>query len=555
MRLSHQGKRAMSLEARYHPDGAAVDATGIWHEGHAAYLGRSVVSPLATDVLLPLRSVGTRRQKSADAIVAEPIGEGLNIQCRMENDGSMTIEDADNGIEISHTQAEGSGRKSHVDALGGSSVTVSASNSQPEATMQLMEYIVSRENMMAALHRVVSNKGAAGIDKMSVSQLKPYLVKHWLHIKEELLTDRYEPAAVRGVEIPKPGGGKRLLGIPTVLDRLIQQAMHQVLMPIFDPDFSNSSYGFRPERSAHNAVLAARSYVTDGYRVVVDLDLEKFFDRVNHDVLLARVARKVKDKQVLRLIRCYLQAGLMMGGIMTVRSEGTPQGGPLSPLLSNILLDDLDKELERRGHRFCRYADDCNIYVQSMRAGHRVMASLTVFLEKRLKLKVNTAKSAVDHPWNRVFLGYTMSSHQMPRLRVAVSSEKRFMAKLRTQFRVGRGRSLETTIKDLAPILRGWTAYYRLADVKGTFGNLDGWIRRRLRCILWRQWKQSRTRIKQLMQRGIDKMCACMTACNSHGPWRNAKSDTMHRAFRNRFFEEIGLISTLDEHRRLNHAA
>lgn len=420
--------------------------------------------------------------------------------------------------------------------------------------MRLMERIVSRENMMAALHRVVSNKGAAGIDKMSVEALKPYLVKHWPRIREDLLAGRYEPAAVRGVEIPKPGGGKRLLGIPTVLDRLIQQAMHQVLMPIFDPDFSNSSYGFRPERSAHDAVLAARSHVAAGHRVVVDLDLEKFFDRVNHDVLMARVARKVADKRVLRLIRRYLQAGLMLGGTATARSEGTPQGGPLSPLLSNVLLDELDKELERRGHRFCRYADDCDVYVRSLRAGQRVMASLTAFLDKRLKLKVNGAKSAVDRPWNRVFLGYTMSFHRKPRLRVAADSAKRLRGKLKARFRAGRGRTIDATIKDLTPILRGWTAYFRLADVKGTFEELDGWVHRKLRSILWRQWKTPATRAQRLMQRGIKEERACVSAFNGHGPWWNARTPHMHEAVPNAFFTKLGLVSILKEHRRLNHA-
>ena len=261
--------------------------------------------------------------------------------------------------------------------------------------------------MMAALRRVEANKGAAGADGMPVEQLRAYLVANWPRIKEDLLAGRYRPAPVRGVEIPKPGGGKRLLGIPTVLDRLIQQAMHQVLMPLFDPGFSNSSFGFRPGRSAHQAVVAARSYIAAGRRWVVDLDLEKFFDRVNHDVLMARVARRVGDKRVLRLIRRYLQAGLMRGGLATARREGTPQGGPLSPLLSNTLLDDLDKELERRGHAFCRYADDCNVYVRSRRAGERLMAGLCRFLGERLRLAVNLAKSAVDRPWNRGFLGYS----------------------------------------------------------------------------------------------------------------------------------------------------
>lgn len=421
--------------------------------------------------------------------------------------------------------------------------------------MRLMETIVSRENMMAALHRVVSNKGAAGIDQMSVGDLKQHLVAHWPRIREDLLAGRYEPASVRGVEIPKPGGGKRLLGIPTALDRLIQQAMHQVLTPIFDPDFSNSSFGFRPQRSAHDAVLAARSHVADGYRVVVDLDLEKFFDKVNHDVLMARVARKVEDKRVRRLIRRYLQAGLMMGGMATVRSEGTPQGGPLSPLLSNILLDDLDKELERRGHRFCRYADDCNIYVRSMRAGQRVMASLTAFLEKRLKLKVNVAKSAVDRPWNRVFLGYTMTFHRAPRLRVAAQSAKRLRAKLKAQFRAGRGRAIDATIKDLAPILRGWTAYFRLADVKGTFEELDGWVHRKLRATLWRQWKKPTARTRNLMQRGIEPARARLCASNGRGPWWNARTPHLHEALPNACFTKLGLVSFLKEHRRLHYTS
>lgn len=477
------------------------------------------------------------------------------MKCRMENDLSMTTADADNGAETPHAHAEGSGRKLREDALGASNVTAGSSNSQPKDAMQLMEMIVSRDNMIAALHRVVSNKGAAGIDKMSVGDLKQHLVSHWPRIREDLLAGRYEPAPVRGVEIPKPGGGKRLLGIPTVLDRLIQQAIHQVLMPIFDPGFSNSSFGFRPERSAHDAILAARSYVADGYRVVVDLDLEKFFDRVNHDVLMARVARKVYDKRVLRLIRRYLQAGLMMGGMTTMRSEGTPQGGPLSPLLSNVLLDDLDKELEQRGHRFCRYADDCNIYVRSMRAGQRVMASLTAFLGRRLKLKVNVAKSAVDHPWNRVFLGYTMTFHRIPRLRVAVQSVKRLRGKLKAQFRAGRGRAIDATIKDLAPILRGWTAYFKLADVKGTFEEMDGWVHRKLRATLWRQWTKPAARARNLMQRGIKKERAWISASNGRGPWWNARTSHMHEALPNAYFTKIGLISFLKEHRRLYYAS
>ena len=390
---------------------------------------------------------------------------------------------------------------------------------------------------------------------MTVTQLQPYLKEHWPRIREELLEGRYRPAPVRGVEIPKPGGkGMRQLSIPTVLDRLIQQAMHQVLMPLFDPGFSNASYGFRPGRRAHDAVLAARSYMAAGRRFVVDLDLEKFFDRVNHDVLMARVARRVADKRVLRLIRRYLQAGLMTGGAMTVRSEGTPQGGPLSPLLSNILLDDLDKELERRGHAFCRYADDCNIYVRTRRAGERVMASITKFLAERLRLKVNAAKSAVDRPWARTFLGYTVTAHMQPRLRVAAKSVERLRNKLRTVLRQGRGRSLARIVEDLAPILRGWMQYFRLAEARGIFEDLDGWMRRKLRCLLWRQWKRPRTRAKRLMQRGLDRLRAWQSAYNGHGPWWNAGASHMNDACRATVFTQLGLPSLQRLHHSLNRA-
>ena len=421
--------------------------------------------------------------------------------------------------------------------------------------MRLMELVVSRENMARAYARVVGNKGAAGIDKMSVVDLKPFLVVHWPRIKEDLLADRYMPQAVRGVEIPKPGGGTRLLGIPTAVDRLIQQALHQVLMPLFDPGFSDHSYGFRPGRSAHDAVKAAKAHVASGRRFVVDMDLEKFFDRVNHDVLMARVARKVEDKQVLRLIRRYLQAGLMLDGIETQRTEGTPQGGPLSPLLSNILLDDLDKELERRGHAFCRYADDCNIYVVSKRAGERVMASVTRFLVERLKLTVNAAKSAVDRPWHRTFLGFSMTAHKVPRLRVAPKSVDRFKGKLKDMLRRGRGRSVANTVKDLAPVVRGWIGYFRLAEAKGIFEDLDGWMRRKLRCVLWRQWKRPPTRYARLLQRGLTQDRARASTGNGRGPWWNAGASHMNDAFRAAFFANLGLPSLQMEHRRLNRVS
>lgn len=415
-----------------------------------------------------------------------------------------------------------------------------------------MEAILSRENMWAAYHRVVANGGAAGIDGMSVGDLKGFLTGAWPSIKEDLLAERYHPQPVRRVDIPKPGGGTRTLGIPTVLDRLIQQAMHQALSPLFDPGFSESSFGFRPGRSAHQAVLAARAHVASGRRFVVDIDLEQFFDRVNHDVLMARVARRVGDKRVLRLIRRYLQAGLMVDGVTAARAEGTPQGGPLSPLLSNILLDDLDSELERRGHAFVRYADDCNVYVRSRCAGERVMGSIIRFLKDRLRLRVNSAKSAVDRPWRRTFLGFTMTAHRMPRLRVAPQAVARFKGKLKALWRQGRGRSLGRTIKELAPVLKGWIGYFRLAEAKGIFEELDGWIRRRLRCLIWRQWKRPRTRAKELMRRGLDRKRAWASASSGHGPWWNAGASHMHDAFRAKFFRSLGLVSLMDQHRCLN---
>jgi len=415
-----------------------------------------------------------------------------------------------------------------------------------------MEAVVERENMAAALRRVKANQGSAGVDNMTVEALTPYLKEHWPRIKEALLTGRYEPSPVRRVEIPKPDGkGMRPLGIPTVLDRLIQQALHQVMQPLFDPNFSERSYGFRPNRSAHQAVCQAQVYVGEGRRWVVDLDLEKFFDRVNHDMVMARVARRVQDKRVLRLIRRYLQAGILEEGLVTQRTEGTPQGGPLSPLLSNILLDDLDKELERRGHAFCRYADDCNVYVRSQAAGKRVLASLTRFLHERLKLRVNPDKSAVDRPWNRKFLGYSLTFHHAPRLKVAPKSVERFKAKLRVLFRHGRGRNLQRFIQALAPVLRGWVNYFRLAEVKGIFEELDQWIRRRLRGLLWRQWKRVRTRAQNLMKRGLDQERAWRSATNGHGPGWNAGASHMNAAFPKNYFDGLGLVTLLDQLRNL----
>jgi RNA-directed DNA polymerase len=459
--------------------------------------------------------------------------------------------DAGNRAGMLDNSSGGRGRNPQGPVAGASNLTAKRDASY-QKIQRLMEAVVERENMLKALHKVESNKGSAGVDGVSVKALRACLCEHWPRIKEELLEGRYQPQPVRKVEIPKPGGkGMRQLGIPTVMDRLIQQALNQVMQPIFDPDFSESSYGFRPGRSAHKAVLKAREYATQGRRWVVDMDLEKFFDRVNHDILMARLVRKIGDKRVLKLIRRYLQAGLMVGGVVSPRTEGTPQGGPLSPLLSNILLDDLDKELEKRGHAFCRYADDCNIYVKSKRAGQRVLESLTRFLTGRLKLKVNSEKSAVAHPWERKFLGYSMTFHKQPRLKVAPAVVERMKSKLREMFRAARGRNIRRVIEELTPILRGWVNYFRLAEIKGIFEELDGWIRRKFRCILWRQWKRTYTRAKNLMKYGLDKDRALKSAMNGRGPWWNSGASHMNQSFPKSFFDRLGLVSLLYQLRKL----
>lgn len=421
---------------------------------------------------------------------------------------------------------------------------------------ELMPRILSRENMFAALAAVKRNAGAAGIDKMTVEKLPAWLRANWEQIKADLLAGRYHPQPVRRVDIPKPGGGIRTLGIPTVCDRLIQQAIHQVLSPLWDPEFSDHSHGFRPGRGAHQAVKAAQAHVEAGHRWVVDIDLEKFFDRVNHDILMARLARKIRDKTLLRLIRRYLEAGMMNEGIVEQRTEGTPQGGPLSPLLSNILLDDLDKELEKRGHRFERYADDCNIYVKSKVAGERVLASVTKFVEKKLKLKVNAAKSAVDRPWNRKVLGYSMTNHLKPKLKAAAASVARLKDKVRQLWRQSRGRNLKRFIQeDLNPVLRGWATYYRLSGVKVIFEELDAWIRRKLRCSQWRQWKRGRTRIKELCKLGVDQERARAGAFNGRGPWWNAGASHMNAALPTKWFRQRQLVFMLEVIQRYQYQA
>ena len=420
-----------------------------------------------------------------------------------------------------------------------------------DETQKLILEVLQRENMVKAYKRVVSNRGAPGVDGIAVERLGAHLREHWERIRTEILDGTYKPQPIRKVEIPKPDGGTRTLGIPTATDRMIQQAVTQVLQPIFDPTFSDNSFGFRPGRSAHGAVLRAYGYIEQGAEWVVDMDLEKFFDRVNHDVLMARVARRVKDKRVLLLIRRYLQAGMMEGGLVSPRTEGTPQGSPLSPLLSNILLDELDKELERRGHRFVRYADDCNIYVQSHTSGERVLASLERFLAKRLRLRINRDKSAVARPQERKFLGYTVWQYKgKPQLKVAPKSVKRLKAKLQPLFRQGRGMKLVATIARINRITRGWIAYFRLSWDKGGIRAIDSWIRRHLRDIQWRHWKTPRTRYRKLIALGLPAGQA-RCALNRCGPWHNARQPHMNFALSNATLAALGLLSLLEEHQRL----
>jgi RNA-directed DNA polymerase len=417
---------------------------------------------------------------------------------------------------------------------------------------RLMEAVVERSNVWSAYQKVVRNGGAPGVDGLTVGSFKDWLKRHWPSVRTALLEGEYMPAAVRAVDIPKPSGGVRTLGIPTVLDRLIQQALLQILQPIVEPTFSASSYGFRPGRSAHQAVRAAKHYVQDGRMWVVDIDLETFFDRVNHDILMSRVARHVEDARVLKLIRRYLEAGLMRNGVETVRDRGTPQGGPLSPLLSNILLTDWDRELEKRGHAFCRYADDCNIYVRSETAGQRVMASMKAFLEERLRLLVNDAKSACARPWQRTFLGYTLTCVSgRIRLKVAPNSVARLTGRVRELLRQGRGRSLTHTIETLNPVLRGWVGYFQLSESKQVWKELDGWLRRRLRCLIWRQAKTRQRRTAILRKRGLSEGRAWHSGHNGQGPWWNSGASHMNQAFPKAFFDRLMLVSMVNNSRYL----
>ena len=406
-----------------------------------------------------------------------------------------------------------------------------------------MEAIVERNNLKKALARVKANKGAAGSDGMTVEDLAPYLKEHWPTIRAQLLDGSYKPQPVRRVEIPKASGGTRPLGIPTVLDRFIQQAVMQVLQADWDRTFSEASFGFRPGRSAHQAVERAQALIASGHNVVVDIDLEKFFDRVNHDILMGLVAKRVTDKRILKLIRGFLTAGVLADGLVSPTEEGTPQGGPLSPLLSNLMLDVLDKELEKRSHRFVRYADDCNIYVRSRRAGERVMAGIEQFLVKRLKLRVNKAKSAVAKPNVRKFLSFSFTSGRTPRRRIAPQAIDRFKARVRELTRRTCGRSLSQVAKELSCYLIGWRGYFGFCETPSVLDKLDQWTRRRLRAIAWKQWKRGRTRFARLRRRGVGRDLAAKTAGSPHGPWRLSNSPALTIALPNVFFASLGLVT------------
>ena len=445
-------------------------------------------------------------------------------------------------------RSTGGGRKLPSGEVGAEACAASVDGMTLEG-QRLMEAVVERGNLWLAYQRVVENKGAPGVDGLTVAEFKAHLKVHWPRIRQALLDGQYLPQPVRAVDIAKLSGGVRTLGIPTLVDRLIQQALNQVLSPIFEPGFAEASYGFRPGRSALQAVRVAQAYVQAGREWVVDIDLEKFFDRVNHDLLMARLARRIGDERVLKLVRRYLEAGLMRAGVVSPRTEGTPQGGPLSPLLSNILLTDWDRELEARGHAFVRYADDCNIYVASEAAGRSLMAKLTLWLKDKLKLTVNEAKSAVARPWERKFLGYGLT--RIGKLKIANPSIVRLKGAIREALRGARGRSLAAVIGKLNPQLIGWTAYFRLTETKRALEDLDGWIRRKLRCLLWRQWKRLATRASRLIARGLDRTRAWQSATNGRGPWWNSGASHMHLAFPKAWFDAKGLASLVDTHRRL----
>jgi RNA-directed DNA polymerase len=454
-----------------------------------------------------------------------------NIQMQLDFSSALTGEARDAGREETESSAATSGSES------------------PARTDRLMEEVCERGNLKQALRQVKANKGSAGIDRMTVDQLADYLKQHWPTIREQLLSGTYEPKPVRRVEIPKPDGGVRKLGIPTVLDRFIQQAVMQVLQRRWDTTFSNHSYGFRPGRSAHQAVAQAQQYIAGGYGWVVDLDLEKFFDRVHHDKLMGQIAKRVEDKRLLKLIRAFLNAGVMENGLVSPSVEGTPQGGPLSPLLSNLVLDELDRELERRGHRFVRYADDSNIYVRSERAGQRVMESVTRFITLKLELKVNEAKSAVARPQERKFLGFSFTVGPEVKRVIAPKALDRFKHRVREVTRRAKGVSLETTIAELAPYMRGWRSYFGFCETPMVLIYLNRWVRLRLRSALWRQWKTPRRRRAALLALGVRPRLASNTAGSGRGPWYLARAKALSVGLSNAYLKSLGLPTLVDEAR------
>jgi len=413
----------------------------------------------------------------------------------------------------------------------------------PAGQIRLMESICERSNMRRAIRRVIRNKGAPGVDGMTVRQIKRYLKRHWGKIEKALLDGSYKPMPVRQKEIPKPGGGIRLLGIPTVLDRVIQQATAQVLNLIWDHTFSEMSFGFRPKRSQHQAIRQYREDVRSGLKYVVDIDISKFFDRVNHDRLMARLATRIKDKRVLKLIRSFLTSGVMIGGLEEPTKEGTPQGGPLSPLLSNVVLDELDKELEKRGLRFVRYADDCVIFVRSKQAANRVMESISGFIEKKLRLKVNKEKSAISLPWKSKYLGFCVTnSRENPKIRIHWKSIKRFKERVREITSRRRGRSLSKVIGELRDFMNGWWNYFGITESFNRLRPLDHWIRRRLRALVWKHWKNRRTRVGELLKRGVSRNYAVTTGCSRKGPWRMSKVKWVNIALPDSYFTSLGLV-------------
>ena len=442
-----------------------------------------------------------------------------------------------------------------VKPVGGErSAEASPVRDEGKSDVGVWEAVFSKENMQTALKRVESNKGAAGVDGMEVQELRGYLKEHWLEVREALERGTYRPSPVRRVEIPKPDGGVRELGIPTVLDRLIQQAIAQGLTPMFEAEFSPHSYGFRPGRSAHQAVQQARAYIAEGYEWCVDIDIEKFFDRVNHDMLVARVARVVKDKRVLKLIRAYLNSGVMVDGVVMETEEGTPQGGPLSPLLSNVMLDDLDRELEKRGHKFVRYADDCNIYVKTQRAGERVLEGVKEFLERKLKLKVNPKKSKVEKATKAKFLGFSFFKHKGELfVRIAKRTKERFTEKIRSLTKRTRSGKLEDIVQDVNQYTRGWMGYYRLAETPSVYQELDEWTRRRLRQLLWKRWKRGTTRYRELVRLGVPNERAALGAIGT-SPWRMAHSPVIHEALSNAFWRNSGLEGLVPRYNQLRHS-